>query len=157
MVKTVKTWISWEQNIIFLRNNKILNLYLRWYILRSCGFVAEVTFKELPFYKKHIQKAKINCFKNTDLPSELPFYEELNVTETNQSFRGNVKSYKEDPIKQLEASKSIKDLFSDLLNEEKGFRYQIILKFMLRKYKTNGEIGLRPIYFNSTTKNSDKS
>ena len=91
------------------------------------------------------------------MPSELPFYEELNVIETNQSFRGNVKSYKEDPIKQLEASKSIKDLFSDLLNEEKGFKYQIILKFMLRKYKPNGEIGLRPIYFNSTTKNSDKS
>ena len=32
------------------------------------------------------------------------------------------------PIKQLEASKSsIKDLFSDLLNEIKGFKYQIIL------------------------------
>ena len=36
---------------------------------------------------------------------------------------------KKDPIKQLEASKSsIKDLFSDLLNETKGFKYQITLK-----------------------------
>ena len=33
-----------------------------------------------------------------------------------------------DPIKQLEVSKSIiKDLFSDLLNEAKGFKYQITL------------------------------
>ena len=37
------------------------------------------------------------------------------------------------PIKQLEASKSsIKDLFSDLLNETKGFKYQITLKVMLK-------------------------
>ena len=40
---------------------------------------------------------------------------------------------KKDPIKQLEASKSsIKDLFSDLLNETKGFKYQITLKVMLK-------------------------
>ena len=45
MVKNTKTWISWERNIIFLRNKKILNLCLRWHILRSYRFVAEVTFK----------------------------------------------------------------------------------------------------------------
>ena len=40
---------------------------------------------------------------------------------------------KKDPTKQLEASKSsIKDLFSDLLNETKGFKYQIILKVTLK-------------------------
>ena len=48
---------------------------------------------------------------------------------------------KKDPIKQLEASKSsIKDLFSDLLNKTKGFKYQITLKVMLKRYKPNGEI-----------------
>ena len=45
MVKNTKTWISWERNIIFLRNKKILNLCFRWHILRSCRFVVEVTFK----------------------------------------------------------------------------------------------------------------
>ena len=60
---------------------------------------------------------------------------------------------KKDPIKQLEASKSsIKDLFSDLLNEAKGLKYQITLKVTLRKYKPNGVIEFRPVYFNSTTK-----
>ena len=43
MVKNTKTWISWTRNIIFLRNQKILNLCLRWHILRSYRFVAEVT------------------------------------------------------------------------------------------------------------------
>ena len=60
---------------------------------------------------------------------------------------------KKDPIKQLEASKSsIKDLFNDLLNETKGFKYQITVKVLLKKYKLNGEIEFAPVYFNSTTK-----
>ena len=46
-----------------------------------------------------------------------------------------------DPLVQLEASKSsIKDLFSDLLNEMKGFKYQITVKVLLSKHKINGEI-----------------
>ena len=55
-------------------------------------------------------------------------------------------------IVQLEASKSsIKDLFSDLLNETKGFKYQITVKVLLKKYKLNGEIEFAPVYFNSVT------
>ena len=45
MVKNTKTWISWERNIIFLRNKKILNLCFRWHVLRSYRFVAGVIFK----------------------------------------------------------------------------------------------------------------
>ena len=56
-------------------------------------------------------------------------------------------------IIQLEASKSsIKDLFIDLLNETRGFKYQITVKVLLKKYKPNGEIEFTPIYFNSSTK-----
>ena len=59
---------------------------------------------------------------------------------TNQAFRGYVISYKveiierKDAIVQLEASKlSIRELFSDLLNETKGFKYQITEKVLLKK------------------------
>ena len=48
---------------------------------------------------------------------------------------------KKNPIEQLEASKSSnKDLFSDLLDETKGLKYQITLKVIFKKYKPNGEI-----------------
>ena len=70
--------------------------------------------------------------------SELPFYEELNVIKTNHAFKEYAMSYKvelvekKDVTEQLKASKSsIKDLFNDLLNETKGFKYQIALKVML--------------------------
>ena len=116
-------------------------------------------FKELLFCNKQIQKPKLKRSKNIDLLYQLPFYEELNVIATNHAFKRYAMSYKvklvekEHPIKQLEASKSnIKDLFNDLLNEEKGFKYQITLKVTLKKYKRNGEIEFTPVYFNSATK-----
>ena len=60
---------------------------------------------------------------------------------------------RKNPIVQLEASKSsIKDLFSNLLNESKGFNYQITVKVFLKKYKLNGEIEFAPVYFSSVTK-----
>ena len=60
---------------------------------------------------------------------------------------------RKDPIVQLKTSKlSIKNLFSDLLNETKGFKYQITVKVLLEKYKPNREIEFRLVYFNSKTK-----
>ena len=84
--------------------------------------------KETFFYKKPIEKPKIKLLKNIDLLSELPFCKKLTLIKTNHAFRGYAMSYKveiiekKDLIKQLEASKSsIKDFFSDLLNETKSF------------------------------------
>ena len=86
------------------------------------------------------------CFLNFLFP------EELNVIKTNHAFRGYAIIYKVELVEQLEASKSsIKDLFNDLLNERKGFKYQITLKVMLQKYKSI-EIEFALVYFNSVTK-----
>ena len=50
---------------------------------------------------------------------------------------------RKDQIARLEARKlSIKNLFSNLLNETKGFKYQITVEILLKKYKHNGEIEL---------------
>ena len=43
-------------------------------------------------------------------------------------------------------------MFNDLLNETKGFKYQITVKVLLKKYRSNGEIEFAPVYFNSSTK-----
>ena len=116
-------------------------------------------FKELPFYNKSIEKSKIKRLKNIDLLAELFFYKQLSIIKTDQAFSGYEMSYKleiiekKDPILQLEASKSsTKDLFTNLLNETKGFKYQITVKILLKKYKLNEEIEFAPVYFNSVTK-----
>ena len=78
---------------------------------------------------------------------------------TDQAFSGYARSYKVERVErkdhnvQLEASKlSIKHLFSNLINETKGFKYQITVKVLLKKYKPNREIEFTPVYFNSLTK-----
>ena len=43
-------------------------------------------------------------------------------------------------------------MFSDLLDETKGFKHQITLRVTLKKYKPDREIEFTPVYFNSTTK-----
>ena len=43
-------------------------------------------------------------------------------------------------------------MFNDLLNETKGFKCQITVKVLLKKYKPNREIEFTPVYFNSSTK-----
>ena len=86
-------------------------------------------FKELPFYNNPIKNPKVKHLKNIDQLAELLFYEQLSVIKINQTFREYEMSYKVEiikrkvPIVQLEASKSsIENLFSDLLNETKGFK-----------------------------------
>ena len=86
------------------------------------------------------KKPKVKRLKKIDRLAELPFYEQLSVIKTKQAFKGYAMSYKveiiqrKDPVVQLKASKlSIKDLFSDLLNETKDFKYQITVKVLLKK------------------------
>ena len=64
-----------------------------------------------------------------------------------------IEKKKKDPIIQLEANKlSAQELFGNILNGTKGFKYQITVKVLWRKYKVDGEIELRLVYFNWTTK-----
>ena len=96
-------------------------------------------FKELTFYNVPIEKPKIKRLKNIDLLPELPFCDQLNIIKTDHTFSGYAMSYKVEIvykkylIVQLETSKSgIKNLFNDLLNETKSFKYQITVKFLLK-------------------------
>ena len=91
---------------------------------------AKSLFQTLPFYVL-IERPEIKKSSNVELLHELPFYDEMSITEVSKAFKRYARSYKveivdhEDPLVQLEASKSsIKDLFKDLLNEMKGFKYQ---------------------------------
>ena len=95
-------------------------------------------FKELPFFNVSIDKPKIKRLKNIDLLAELPFYDQLKIIRTDHAFSGYAMSYKveivdkKDLIVQLEACKSsIRDLFIILLNETRGFKYQITVKVLL--------------------------
>ena len=85
-----------------------------------------------------IKKPEIKKLLNAELLHELSFYDELVVVEISnaRSYTVEIVDHK-DPLIQLEASKSsIKDLLKDLLNERKGFKYQIKVKVLLSKHKS---------------------
>ena len=73
MVKNTKIWISWERNIIFLRNKKILNLCLRWHILRM-----EAIFKILRSFAKKLLHDLLVSTKPAWLVSIKPAYVSIN-------------------------------------------------------------------------------
>ena len=116
-------------------------------------------FKEIPFYNRPTEKPNYKRLKNIDLSAELPFFENLSIIKTNEAFSGYAMSYKVEIVErknlivQLEVSKlNIKNLFVDLLNETKGFKYHITVNVFIKRYKPNGEIEFAPVYFNSWTK-----
>ena len=108
---------------------------------------AKRFFQELPFYNAAIEKPKIRGLRNIDLLQKLPFYDELNIMQISTVFGWYARIYKveivdaKDPLAHLEATKSsIRDLFKDLSDEIKGFKYPITVKSLLRKDKQNGDI-----------------
>ena len=116
-------------------------------------------YQKLNFYNFLIEKPKITGLRNTDLLREFNFYGELNIMQISKAFGWYARSYKvetvdsKDPLAQLKTCKSsIKDLFKNLLNEIKGFKYHITVKVLMGKHNQNGDIEFSPVYFNSTSK-----
>ena len=108
---------------------------------------AKKLFQILPFYNTFIEKPSTKKLSDAKSLQELPFYNELSIVKNNSAFSGYVRSYKtenvdkRDPIIQLKASElSIKNLFKDLFNEIKGFKYQITFSILLSKIKSDGNI-----------------
>ena len=80
-------------------------------VLSIIAHPSEVDYsKELPFYNKPIEKPKIKRLKNTDLLAELPFYEQLSIIKTNQTFRGYEMSYKVEIIEKKRSTLSIRSV-----------------------------------------------
>ena len=108
---------------------------------------AKNIFQILPFYNVFLEKPQIKKLSNIELLQELQFYDELSIAKNSNAFSGYAKSYKveivdtKDHLVQLQASKSsIESLFKDLLDEIKGFKYQITVTVLLSKIKTDGNI-----------------
>ena len=84
-------------------------------------------FQKLPHYNFLTEKPRIKHLKNIKNFHCLKNFHFM----ANQEFTKN-----QDPLIQLEAIKSsIKDLFKDLLDKDKGFKCQITVNGLLSKHK----------------------
>ena len=122
---------------------------------KICTREDAILFQVLAFYNTFIEKPKIKKLPKVELLKELPFYDELKISKNKTACSGHARSYKIEisdkrNVKiQLKASEL---RIKELLNELKGFNYQITLAVLLSKMKTNSEIEYSPAYFNSTAK-----
>ena len=103
---------------------------------------AKRLLQKLTFYNTFIKKRRLKHLQDMNLPHELPFYDELSIEKISKVFKTQTRSYKieiidlKDSLVPLKASKSsIKDLFKDLLDEIKDFKYQITVEFFLSKHR----------------------
>ena len=53
-----------------------------------------ITFKKFLFFNVSIEKPKIKRLKNIDLLAEQTFFDQLNITKTDQTFSDYAASYK---------------------------------------------------------------
>ena len=104
-------------------------------------------FLEFPFYNTFIEKPLIKRLNNIDLLHKLQFYDELSTEKISKAFKTYAKNYRTETIHSKNPSvqlktieSSIKDYFKDLLNQIKGFKYQITVKVLLRKHREYGDI-----------------
>ena len=92
---------------------------------------AKALLEELRFYNASIEKPYIKYLHNIYFLRELPFYDNSSIVKISKGFEGYARTYSieiidsKDPSVQLTPNKpSIEDLFDDLLDEIKGFKYQ---------------------------------
>ena len=97
--------------------------------------------------------------KNYKLLSELPVYDDINISRKERVFRGYAETYKVEVVdnKSLSDSwsvskNSIKNLFDELLREKRGFKYIISVKITLQKRINDNEHKCSTVYFNSLVK-----
>ena len=117
---------------------------------------------EQPFYKEPIKKPRIKKLSNQELLRELPFYDDINISKNERTFRGYAETYKVESVNNRNLSdllsvikNSVKKLFDELLRKKRGFKYIISVKITLKKRINNNEFNLKTLYF--TNKNSNKS
>ena len=112
-----------------------------------------------PFYKQPIKKLRVKKLSNHELLHELPFYDGINISRNVRAFKKCAETYEVEIVNNktlsdsLTVSKnSIKNLFDELLREERGFKYIISVKITLKKRINDNEFDPKTLYFNSLIK-----
>ena len=112
-----------------------------------------------PFYKQPINKHHVKKLSSLELLRELPFYDEINISRKERTFKKYAETYQVEITNNkslsdsLSVSKtSIENLIGELLREKKNFKYVLSAKIILKKRIYNNEHKYSTVYFNSLIK-----
>ena len=88
--------ITCQYNLLFLFVNNII-------------MASDINnlLKQLPFYKQAIKKPCIKKLSNQELLRELPYYDDINISKTERTFRGYAGTYNVEIINNKNLSESL--------------------------------------------------
>lgn len=116
------------------------------------------TLHKLLFYGKKIEKL-VKAINNIYLLCKLPFFNTIVIVKTDRAFKGYVESFQIDIANKTNLDKtfnackvSLKESFSDLLHDKRGFKYVLTFKISLKKGIVDNHFKSATVYFNSLVK-----
>ena len=132
----------------------IPNFYLNYHFFQNlqkklCNYQLS---KELPFFPKRPKKLnKLQILKNI-----LPLYDRVGISKRQRAFRGCAKTFNVEVVDRKNLSdslflarSSIVDLFSDLLQEKRGFKYILSTTITLKIWNNaTNSYDIETAYFN---------
>ena len=132
----------------------IPNFYLNYHFFQNlqkklCNYQLS---KELPFFPKRPKKLnKLQILKNI-----LPLYDRVGISKRQRAFRGCAKTFNVEVVDRKNlgdslflARSSIGDLFSDLLQEKRGFKYILSTTITLKIWNNEtNSYDIETAYFN---------
>ena len=143
----------------------MLNYYLshHFYVKPMKAKIKQLTTKDLlseqPFYKQSIRKLRSKKLINQQLLQVLSFYDDVVILRKQKAFKNYGATYEVETIdnKSLDDSlflskTSIKNLFNELLRENRRFKYILSTKTTLKKHVNDNETCYSIVYFNSKAK-----
>ena len=112
--------------------------------------------KELPFFPKRSKRPK-RLTKHQILRNILPLYDSAGISKREKAFRGYVETYNVEVTDRISlsdslflAKSSIIDLFKDLLEEKRGFKYVLSATITLKRWNSAiNRFDIETIYINS--------
>ena len=112
--------------------------------------------KELPFFPKRSKRPK-RLTKHQILKNILPFYDSVGISRKQHVFRNYAETYDVEVVDRISlsdslflAKSSIIDLFKDLLEEKRGFKYVLSATITLKRWNSAiNRFDIEIIYINS--------
>ena len=112
--------------------------------------------REVPFFPKRSKRPK-RLTKHQILRNILPFYHSIGISRKQHALRGYAETYEVEVVDKISlsdslflAKSSIIDLFSDLLEEKRGFKYVLSATITLKRWNNAiNRYDIETIYINS--------
>ena len=112
--------------------------------------------REVPFFPKRSKRPK-RLTKHQILRNILPFYHSVGISRKQHALRGYAETYEVEVVDKISlsdslflAKSSIIDLFSDLLEEKRGFKYVLSATITLKRWNNAiNRYDIETIYINS--------